>query len=287
MRLRTGAVLVLLFGCATAKQPAPEADALHGLASWYGEEFAGRTTANGEIFDPLQLTAAHRTLPFGTVVDVANPKTNQTVRVRINDRGPYVGTRIIDLSYAAAQEIGLVDPGSGIVDLTVVKLGRGDREPPAPYVVAIDETKEQVPKVAFPLPSQAAAAASPTNDDFHVEVVEEKQGVPTRRQVSADGRTLEEVPIPGAAPTTTSITTPTAPPRPRTTRGFVVQAGAFSIEANAKALQARLARIGQQSYIDREVLFRVRIGPFATRDQAIKARTTLEGNGMSAIIVSE
>ena len=58
---------------------------MHGIASWYGEEFAGRTTANGEIFDPLQFTAAHRTLPFGTVVDVTNPTTNQTVRVRIND----------------------------------------------------------------------------------------------------------------------------------------------------------------------------------------------------------
>src|SRR4029077_7238634 len=95
---------------------------LHGVASWYGQEFAGRTTANGEIFDPLLLTAAHRTLPFGTVVDVKNSKTGQTVRVRINDRGPFVGNRMIDLSYAAAQQIGLIDPGSGEVDVAVVSV---------------------------------------------------------------------------------------------------------------------------------------------------------------------
>ena len=87
------------------------------VASWYGEEFAGRTTANGEIFDPLLLTAAHRTLPFGTVLDVTNPKTADR-RVRINDRGPFIGGRVIDLSYAAAQQIGLIEPGIGEVDMS-------------------------------------------------------------------------------------------------------------------------------------------------------------------------
>ncbi|HEX9500972.1 MAG TPA: septal ring lytic transglycosylase RlpA family protein, partial [Thermoanaerobaculia bacterium] len=103
-----GGVLVIAYGCATAPrgQTLPPPTDLHGVASWYGQEFAGRTTANGEIFDPLLLTAAHRTLPFGTVLDVENPKTHQTVRVRINDRGPYIGGRMIDLSYAAAQQIG-------------------------------------------------------------------------------------------------------------------------------------------------------------------------------------
>src|SRR6185295_1048534 len=119
-------------------------DLLHGLASRYGAELAGRNTANGEIFDALQFTAAHRTLPFGTVVDVTNPKTNQTVRVRINDRGPYIGQRIIDLSYAAAQQIGLIEPGTGDVDIKLVKMGLGDREPPAPYEVKIEEPKEKV-----------------------------------------------------------------------------------------------------------------------------------------------
>src|ERR1044071_8490914 len=140
---------MLIAGCTTATktttapapQPAPRPLAgmsdTHGLAGWYGQEFAGRTTANGEIFDPLLMTAAHRTLPFGTVVDVKNPKTQQTVRVRVNDRGPYIGNRLIDLSYAAAKVIGIVDTGGGEVDINVVRLGKGEREPPAPYTVAV------------------------------------------------------------------------------------------------------------------------------------------------------
>src|SRR2546423_14547861 len=126
-------IFFIIYGCAsTQPQPAVQtAEPLHGVASWYGQEFAGRTTANGEIFDPMLLTAAHRTLPFGTVLDVTNPTTSKTVRVRINDRGPYVGNRLIDLSYAAAQQIGLIEPGSGEVELNVVTIGKGDREPPA------------------------------------------------------------------------------------------------------------------------------------------------------------
>src|SRR5207244_1470963 len=115
LRMTAGAAvaLFLAYACATTAPPPQQTEALHGVASWYGQEFAGRTTANGEIFDPMLLTAAHRTLPFGTVVEVKNAKTNQTVRVRVNDRGPYVGERLIDLSYAAAQQVGLVEPGSG------------------------------------------------------------------------------------------------------------------------------------------------------------------------------
>src|SRR5688572_14754413 len=188
MRVRALAVALVLFsayGCATTAPPAREADILRGIASWYGEEFAGRTTANGEIFDPMQLTAAHRTLPFGTVVDVTNNKTSQTVRVRINDRGPYIGNRVLDLSYAAAHQIGLIQPGSGEVDMKIVRLGKGDREPPVPYVVNIEEPKEkvvinssEVPAVPFPLPSQTRTPASSTDDTFTVEVEEERRGVP-------------------------------------------------------------------------------------------------------------
>ncbi|TVR05053.1 MAG: septal ring lytic transglycosylase RlpA family protein, partial [Spirochaetaceae bacterium] len=73
---------------------------LDGLASWYGGKFQGRLTANGEVFDTNQLTAAHRTLPFGTIVRVINPVSEQQVVVRINDRGPFVEGRVIDLSRA-------------------------------------------------------------------------------------------------------------------------------------------------------------------------------------------
>ncbi len=82
-----------------------------GLASWYGEPFHGRRTANGEVFDMNALTAAHKTLPFGTRVRVENPATGQAVVVRINDRGPFRPGRVIDLSRAAAERIGLVQAG--------------------------------------------------------------------------------------------------------------------------------------------------------------------------------
>ncbi|HEY3056095.1 MAG TPA: septal ring lytic transglycosylase RlpA family protein [Thermoanaerobaculia bacterium] len=289
MKWRSLPLLLIVFigyACATTK-PVQIPEESHGIASWYGEEFAGRTTANGEIFDPLQYTAAHRTLPFGTVVDVTNPKTNQTVRVRINDRGPYIGQRVIDLSYAAAQQIGLIEPGSGDVDIKLVKIGRGDREPPAPYEVKIETPTEKVviasgepPKVDFPLPSQTAAPTSVNDPDFHIEVQEEKKDVVTRRRVSADGRTIEDAPSGGA---------PIVPKKRPVARGlrYIVQVGAFSIETNAKLLQAQLTRIGQQSFVDHEDLYRVRIGPFATRDQAVKARSALETSGLSAIIVAE
>ncbi len=86
-----------------------------GLASWYGPNFAGRPTANGEIFDPGQLTAAHKTLPFGTRVRVVNLENGRTVVVRINDRGPFKPGRIIDLSRAAAEAIDML--GSGVVEV--------------------------------------------------------------------------------------------------------------------------------------------------------------------------
>src|SRR5438094_7611135 len=130
----------VLYACATARPPTQQPpEVLHGVASWYGQEFAGRTTANGEIFDPLMLTAAHRSLPFGTIVEVKNAKNSKAVRVRINDRGPYVGDRLIDLSYAAAKVIDLIEPGSGEVDLNIVTTGKGDREPPVPYTVTVAE----------------------------------------------------------------------------------------------------------------------------------------------------
>ena len=102
--------------------PLPSEAALDqcGVASWYGPGFQGRPTASGEAFNQNLLTAAHRTLPFGTVVLVERTDGGGSVRVRINDRGPYVGGRVIDLSRAAAQQIDMIGPGVAAVRLTVV-----------------------------------------------------------------------------------------------------------------------------------------------------------------------
>ena len=91
-----------------------------GVASWYGEEYHGRETASGEVFDMYKLTAAHNKLPFGTRVRVINLKNGKSVIVKINDRGPFVRGRIIDLSYAAAKKIGILQCGTAEVRIQVV-----------------------------------------------------------------------------------------------------------------------------------------------------------------------
>jgi rare lipoprotein A len=88
-----------------------------GGASFYGNEFAGRPTASGEKFDPRELTAAHRTLPFGTCVRVVATRTGREVQVRVTDRGPHVAGRVIDLSKAAADELGITAEGVAPVKL--------------------------------------------------------------------------------------------------------------------------------------------------------------------------
>jgi rare lipoprotein A len=93
---------------------------LEGIASYYADEFHGRTTANGETYDMHDLTAAHRTLPFNTRVRVTNLSNNRSVVVRINDRGPFKSDRIIDLSYRAAEELSMLGPGTARVALDLL-----------------------------------------------------------------------------------------------------------------------------------------------------------------------
>jgi rare lipoprotein A len=96
-----------------------------GIASWYGgnDGFEGKPTASGEIYDGERMTAAHRTLPLGSIVQVENLDNGKVARVRINDRGPFVKGRILDLSRRAAGELGVAGPGTASVRLTLVKEG--------------------------------------------------------------------------------------------------------------------------------------------------------------------
>ena len=115
--------LLLLFSCAPARRPAVPPSTRGptyqetGYASWYGKEFHGRPTSSGEIYDMHAFTAAHRTLPLGTVAEVFHLGNGRSVRVRINDRGPFVANRIIDLPYRAAKEIDMADQGLARVRL--------------------------------------------------------------------------------------------------------------------------------------------------------------------------
>lgn len=106
-----------------AVDPSGKSHTLTGKASYYAERFNGRKTASGELFDSEKMTAAHRTLPFGTVVRVLDPQTNRSVVVTINDRGPYAKRKIIDLSRAAAEDLDMIKRGTLPVQLVILQWG--------------------------------------------------------------------------------------------------------------------------------------------------------------------
>jgi rare lipoprotein A len=130
-----------------------------GVASWYGPGFHGRRTANGEVYDQYGLTAAHRTLPHGTRVEVTNLDNGRVVRVRINDRGPYVDDRVIDLSYTAAQRIGMIGPGIAPVRIEVLPAGAMGDAPP--LLAAPAPAPAPRPRPAPAAPPRAVAVAAP------------------------------------------------------------------------------------------------------------------------------
>lgn len=121
------AVLAAFFaGCASERYARPsEGMVQRGIASWYGPNFHGKKTANGEIYDMDGITAAHRELPLGTILDVKNLENGREVRVRVNDRGPYIRGRILDLSRGAARELDMLNQGLAKIELRVVKVGEG------------------------------------------------------------------------------------------------------------------------------------------------------------------
>ncbi len=119
------ALLLFCTACAstgpTVNSPSGDRHEAVGLASYYADKFHGRTTASGETYNKHEMTAAHRTLPFGTVVRVRAVETRKSVVVRINDRGPFVDGRVIDLSYAAARDMGMIQSGLIEVELEVIQ----------------------------------------------------------------------------------------------------------------------------------------------------------------------
>ncbi|TGV08980.1 septal ring lytic transglycosylase RlpA family protein [Alcaligenaceae bacterium 429] len=120
-----------------------------GTASWYGKKFHGRKTANGEIYDMYAMTAAHPTLPLPSYAKVTRPQTGQSIIVRINDRGPFHGGRIIDLSYVAATKLGLIGPGSGAVIVEAIthddiRTGAYAQGSPTPVTIQSPATMQPV-----------------------------------------------------------------------------------------------------------------------------------------------
>ncbi len=143
-----------LSGCASSK-PRPRGVAVErGVASWYGPGFHARLTASGERYDMDGMTAAHPTLPFGTLVEVRNLDNGRTTVVRINDRGPFAKNRIIDLSRAAAREVGMIGPGTARVELVVVGM---EAHGPRAFAVQVG---------AFQQPDRAEELAARLRGDF-------------------------------------------------------------------------------------------------------------------------
>jgi rare lipoprotein A len=127
-----------------------------GIASWYGPPFHGRRTSNGEIYDMNEFTAAHRTLPFNTAVRVTNLRNGKQTEVRINDRGPFVANRVIDLSHSAAEAIEMIGPGTAPVRLEVLS-----GSPPQSGFFGVQVGAFQVQENAERLKAQLAARYSP------------------------------------------------------------------------------------------------------------------------------
>ena len=223
-----------------------------GVGSWYGDEFAGRLTANGEIFDPNKVSAAHKTLPMPSVVRVTNLDNGKSLVVRVNDRGPFVSGRIIDLSREAARLIGYKDSGIAKVRVQILaeqslQLERLARNGEFPESGFNDE-----------LPTSNAAAKPAvllTAKTTRAQAVKTAPGKSALELLSQNrvGEVIQ----------TQTVET-----------DIWVQIGAFHSEDNAAAVLNRLAGLGQgrvtPALKDGQTLYRSRLGPLATVEQADK-----------------
>ena len=136
----------------------PSADGYHerGVASWYGKKFHGRLTSSREPYDMYQMTAAHKTLPLPTYVRVRNLRNNKTIIVRVNDRGPFVHNRIIDLSYAAAIKLDMVGTGTSLVDVEAITFGGSAKQKTA-RPVSTPPPRQERPVPETPGPNKVFA----------------------------------------------------------------------------------------------------------------------------------
>jgi rare lipoprotein A len=239
-----------------------------GLASWYGRKFHGRPTATGEPYDMYAMTAAHKTMPLPSYARVRNPANGREIVVRINDRGPFVAGRIIDLSYSAALKLGVL---GGVAPVEVERL-----------------THEQIRAGTW---QRGRSVAEPTAVAVELPAAAEPPAVPRR----ADGDELMALlmPPPALSPAPTSPASPAAPatplpavlpappaaspttaPRPGAAVGFWLQLGAFRQPEGAASLQQRAQREADGIAASVVVFgdggtYRVQAGPYATRTDAL------------------
>ncbi len=248
-----------------------------GIASWYGPGFHGKSTANGEVFDQNALTAAHRTLPMPSMVRVTNLDNGRSIKVRINDRGPFKNGRIIDLSRRAADLLGFRRLGTAKVRVELV-----EDESRALAAAALTEDSASTAPVSAPRTPVAIE-----NLDQDSDAMAPATGAAT----PADSQTVRSAPRPNRATTGAQVRPKLVVPEPD---GIVttvpvqfgriyVQAGSFTQIANANKLRARLIKIGKaqiaQAIVDQRRYFRVRFGPMGSVSEADRLLTTLIDSG--------
>ncbi len=220
-----------------------------GIASWYGSDFHGKRTANGEIYDMNKLTAAHKYLPFHTLVEVENLDNNKKVLVRINDRGPFVEGRVIDLSRKAGQRIDIDDEGTARVRLRIVKA---------------DDTAD-------------ISSQKPTESGTYQETGIEKEDISVT-EVKETGIPESTAPPPPEPPPTVQSDTPP---------GYYLQAGAFSSMKNAKRHLRQIKQIlpGVSFNIQyTDGLYKIISDQLGSRETAETFKNHLEKNGIPSLI---
>ncbi|MES1200866.1 MAG: septal ring lytic transglycosylase RlpA family protein [Pseudomonadota bacterium] len=235
-----------------------------GQASWYGPTFHGQSTASGETYDQEAMTAAHPTLPLNSLVQVTNLENGREVILRVNDRGPFVGDRLIDVSHKAAEVLGFDRQGQARVNVRY--LGPAPRH--VTDGVAAQERAAPAPSAA-PVVTQVAAG-------------------PTSLLPSASSRTQEQAeagaPVEFAPIAQTATVTPVSYTVP--SGDYYVQVGAFSNPANAQHVEASVRAAGQVQIAAQGQLYRVRIGPFPDRQAAASAQRTLAEMGYADTILA-
>ena len=258
-----------------------------GVASWYGVPYDGRRAASGEVYDMRQLTAAHRSLPFQTWVEVTNLSNGRQVDVRINDRGPFVKGRIVDLSQAAARDIDMLRAGTARVRLKVIPPPNPQTNIP-PNAPSREPPREPVEIATAP----AAPASAPTTPVTGSPIVDPAPAVtapaPTEPPVTPPLVTATPLrATPTGAPIVDAFST-TAPRAP----SYAVQAGAFSDHARAESLRAVLQKIFGEARVALSnertpPLWRVIVGHAMTREQANELAIRVRREAGTAIVAPE
>jgi rare lipoprotein A len=246
-----------------------------GIASWYGPSFYGRPTANGEIYNAGDITAAHRTLPMPVNVRVTNLDNGKSIVVRVNDRGPYAKGRIIDVSEAAAKLLGFYNQGTARVRVTY--LSRATQPDGAPLIA-----NDTPPEVASAVP------AAPTSN-VDIDKLPTVPGAPVAPPVR-----VASLPKPAPDPVSSEAGPPTGQvtqvPVPATTHLYV-QVGAFSSYENAMRLRDQLGGDLRVSTTKKngQTLYRVRTAPMNSNDDADAALARLSelGSNDAHIVVDQ